>query len=321
MDKLVSIIVPVYNVEEYIEKCIVSILNQTYKHLELILIDDGSKDKSSDICRCYAKKDERIIILTQKNSGVSAARNHGLQYATGEFVTFVDSDDYIRADYIERLLNEADDDVDVVCCNIPSALKNMYGVISNTADIAYVFTEFGYAWGKLIRKDCIDVTFPIEVWYAEDFVFYISIMKNIRKIVVSQYEGYYYRIRRGSLSVKDKTEEHSLKEFKNKYTFVKGFQNLEKVMDMYDIQTKSIIQNHCYYIFLAILLLMYRLQDSGYVIEKKYVSFIRKQMITFYSVFFKITLVQRRNMKRFLFGTVLLISPKIGGSITNKLLE
>lgn len=102
---LVSVIVPVYGVEKYINKCIRSILAQTYFNLEILLIDDGTKDKSGIICDEYAKKDSRIKVFHKKNGGLSDARNYGIECATGEYLTFIDSDDYIDKDYIEFLYN------------------------------------------------------------------------------------------------------------------------------------------------------------------------------------------------------------------------
>ena len=99
----ISVIVPIYNVEKYIDRCIKSIVNQTYKNLEIILINDGSLDKSGQICDTWESKDNRIKVIHQMNSGVSVARNTGLENATGEYVTFVDSDDYIEPKYCEIL--------------------------------------------------------------------------------------------------------------------------------------------------------------------------------------------------------------------------
>ena len=101
MGMLISIIIPVYNVELDLEKCLESIINQTYKNIEIILIDDGSTDNSGKICDIYAEKDCRIELLKQENSGVCSARNLGISKATGEYVTFVDADDWIEEDYIE----------------------------------------------------------------------------------------------------------------------------------------------------------------------------------------------------------------------------
>ena len=101
----ISIIVPVYNVEKYLEKCIDSILNQSYQNLEIILIDDGSTDNSGSICDEYKKKDKRVQVIHQKNQGQSSARNAGLNIAKGSYIGFVDSDDYVEPDYLEQLLN------------------------------------------------------------------------------------------------------------------------------------------------------------------------------------------------------------------------
>ena len=109
-NNLISIIVPIYNSENYIKKCLDSILAQTYSNLEVILIDDGSTDNSYNICKDYQKKDNRIVLLQQKNAGVSRARNHGLEVAKGEYIGFVDSDDlldenwYVILDLIKNLI-------------------------------------------------------------------------------------------------------------------------------------------------------------------------------------------------------------------------
>ena len=105
MEKLISVIVPVYNVEEYVEKCVLSIINQTYKNLEIILVDDGSTDNSGKICDEIAIKDNRIKVIHKKNGGLSDARNVGIDIAKGDYLGFVDSDDYIDPDMYSILLN------------------------------------------------------------------------------------------------------------------------------------------------------------------------------------------------------------------------
>ena len=100
---LISIIVPVYNVESYLERCVNSIINQTYHNLEIILVDDGSPDGSGDLCDKLAKNDDRITVYHKKNGGLSDARNYGVQNANGEYITFIDSDDFVAKDYIEHL--------------------------------------------------------------------------------------------------------------------------------------------------------------------------------------------------------------------------
>lgn len=113
---ILSIIVPVYNVEQYLPRCIDSILEQTFQNFELILVDDGSKDKSGEICDEFAKKDNRIIVIHQENKGVNTARNAGLDIATGSYITFVDSDDWIQPDsYCKSIgLMETNRDIDLL---------------------------------------------------------------------------------------------------------------------------------------------------------------------------------------------------------------
>ena len=103
MEELISIIVPVYNVEKYLEKCVDSIINQTYKNIEIILVDDGSKDNSGKICDIIKEKDERIKVIHKQNGGLSDARNAGLKIAKGTYIGFVDSDDYIAEDMYQTL--------------------------------------------------------------------------------------------------------------------------------------------------------------------------------------------------------------------------
>lgn len=115
---LISIIVPIYNSEKYLKKCVNSIINQTYKDLEIILVDDGSSDTCPKICDEFAELDNRIVVLHKKNEGVSAARNSGLDIAKGEYIGFVDSDDYIAPDMYEMLLIRIlKDGSDMACCN------------------------------------------------------------------------------------------------------------------------------------------------------------------------------------------------------------
>lgn len=117
-EDLISIIVPVYKVENYLSKCLDSMICQTYKNIEIILVDDGSPDNSGKICDDYAKKDSRIKVIHKENGGLSDARNAGLKIATGKYIGFVDSDDYISVEMYEKLYNQAKkEDADIACCN------------------------------------------------------------------------------------------------------------------------------------------------------------------------------------------------------------
>ena len=105
MNKLISIIIPVYKVEEYLEKCVDSVIKQTYDNLEIILVDDGSPDNCGKICDQYSKKDKRVKVIHKENGGLSDARNAGIDISRGEYISFIDSDDYVEIDYIETLYN------------------------------------------------------------------------------------------------------------------------------------------------------------------------------------------------------------------------
>lgn len=116
MEELISVIVPVYNTEQYLERCIDSIISQTYKNLEIILVDDGSTDRSGEICDAYGKKDTRVKVVHKKNGGAATARNRGLEIARGEYIGFVDSDDYIASDMYESLCKYLKEEIDIVTC-------------------------------------------------------------------------------------------------------------------------------------------------------------------------------------------------------------
>ena len=121
----VSIIIPVYNVQKYLRKCLDSIVNQTFKNIEIIIINDGSSDNSLNICKEYSKKDKRINIINKHNEGVSKARNTGLLYATGEYISFIDSDDWVEQNMIEELYNSiTSNKADLCICNFIKENKN-----------------------------------------------------------------------------------------------------------------------------------------------------------------------------------------------------
>ena len=109
-NELISIIVPIYNVEKYLRQCLDSIMNQTYRNFECLLINDGSSDNSEDICREYVSKDSRFRYFEKENGGVSSARNLGIEHSKGEYITFIDSDDWVDSDYLEVLYNSLVDE-------------------------------------------------------------------------------------------------------------------------------------------------------------------------------------------------------------------
>ena len=160
----ISVLIPVYNVEKYIRRCLDSIKDQTFKDFECILIDDGSPDNCPVICDEYAKIDSRFIVIHQKNAGVSAARNAGLDAAKGEWVCFVDSDDWVELDYLEKLYNEAEkSNADIVGCDlIREEITDSYiqevPLIPNKTSCSSILTGEipGWLWIKLFKKDFLN---------------------------------------------------------------------------------------------------------------------------------------------------------------------
>lgn len=211
---LISIIVPVYNVQDYLYRCVDSLLRQTYSNLEIILIDDGSTDRSLNMCRKFAEADARIKIVSQPNKGIGAVRNIGLSCARGEYVAFVDSDDWIEPDMYESLLgvmlNEC---ADIVCCSHfrdmenKSELSNAIGnsVVTLTREEAFEALRVGklvlnFLWDKLFRREVLaDVVFP-EKRQFEDLIVSGQWLYNARKVAYLPSPKYHYVIRTNSLT-------------------------------------------------------------------------------------------------------------------------
>lgn len=213
MNRLISVIVPVYNIEEYINRCIESIINQSYTLFELILVIDGSTDNSEIICDKWAKKDNRIRVIYQENGGVSSARNHGLDEANGDYITFIDGDDYIQPLMLEKLLEKIEQtDSDVSLCNL--CVINLNGNQKSTKmpgemfDKKYLISNYFYnpvvkelLWGpyqKLFKKELLqDIRFK-RYALGEDILFVFEVLQKINKLSYVDYDGYFYVHREGS---------------------------------------------------------------------------------------------------------------------------
>lgn len=213
---LVSIIVPIYNVEEYLRPCLDSLISQTYDNIEIILIDDGSTDSCRDICKAYAKEDERIVYIRQENAGLSAARNKGLEIFHGGYVLFVDSDDWVSVKLVDSLLSLAlRNDVPFVAGGyervksgrMPKTVDSPYRKSLCTGKkyarlMARPMGVFCFAWGRLIHKDLVkDFRFPVGKVFEDIFVM-PRIVYPCRTIAVTTETLYFYRIRNTSISHK-----------------------------------------------------------------------------------------------------------------------
>lgn len=221
MNKIVSIIVPVYNVERYLTKCIESIRNQTYPELQIILVDDGSTDGSSALCDRYQEADARIQVIHKSNGGLVSARKAGLRAAVGTYVLNVDSDDWIENDMVERLLGEAcEHDADIVCSahfldmgNLTKKITNRLEAGSYAAEqlhsrLLYDGTFFqlnitAFIWSKLFRKEILDkVQFSVDdkICFGEDVAVTFPGILFAGKVCITDYAGYHYVQRPGSIT-------------------------------------------------------------------------------------------------------------------------
>lgn len=210
----ISVIVPVYKVEPYIHKCVDSILAQTFTDYELILVDDGSPDTCGNICDEYAQKDARIHVIHKENGGLSDARNAGVKIACGEYVIFIDSDDYIDADMLSYLYeNLKKADADMATCGIYEVYADRIEKQEEEPDfvcsgeeafrcILRGHTIRGEIWNKLIKRSCIsDLEFPKGKLY-EDIFYTVDMMQRIKKVAVGTKPKYYYLHRSDSITGK-----------------------------------------------------------------------------------------------------------------------
>ncbi|RHP33332.1 glycosyltransferase family 2 protein [Lachnotalea sp. AF33-28] len=211
---MISVIVPVYNVTNYISRCVESVLCQSMQDFELILVDDGSTDGSGEICDSYANKDDRICVIHQENQGLSAARNRGLKEAKGEYIAFIDSDDYIDPAYLEVLYrNAADYKAEISVCSYrlvweqpnrssktkayaPSAPVVFTGKEAAGEIVRFSRRKMITAWGKLYRNNLKQwLNYPAGRLHEDEFVTY-RVMYAAERVVVSD-EPYYQYVQRG----------------------------------------------------------------------------------------------------------------------------
>ena len=246
---LVSIIVPIYNVEQYLDRCLLSIKEQTYRNIEVIMVNDGSSDASRSIAERYGTLDRRFRLVDKENGGLSSARNFGMKYVTGAFVAFVDSEDFLANDYVERLLNAFDEQVDIVIGD--------YVIYNDTTQKAYLHglplnrEDFFEVSGKKRLVEALLEGYPVmSVWknmyrvsflrrerlefvserliYAEDKLFNIEAYSKARVVRVIPDIVFYHRIVSGSLSQGYR---------RNKFTMSKElfFRVKEQLENFYDI--------------------------------------------------------------------------------------
>lgn len=220
MNELISVIVPVYNAEKYLRECVDSILNQTYKNFEVILVDDGSTDGSPAICDEYAKTDERVKVIRKENGGVSSARNLGLEVANGEYICFIDSDDFVSEDYLKNLYNSiTENNSDMAFCkyvNYANGKADVSREIFPDAPITFDsekkrvdFTSRFLclnnnltvsSWRILFAKSLLfKCKFDNRINVGEDLLFLIDVIKRVQKVSFVNSIMYFYRVNENSV--------------------------------------------------------------------------------------------------------------------------
>lgn len=317
MQKLVSIVIPIYNVEKYLERCIQSVVKQTYKDIEIILVNDGSTDESGKICEKWKKEDSRIQVINKKNGGLSEARNFGIDIAKGDYICFVDSDDFIENVMIEKLIKineerEADiaicnrfyyyenndkylrfrDENEIMEMNSEEAIKEM--VLLKNFDMA--------AWGKLYKTELFkNIRFPVKK-LSEDYYIMYKLFDIAGKVVYTSKPYYYYLQRKGSISKTPKLNYDFIEAAKLQMDYVeKKYPNLKTYvraayassnMTVYNImldynakikkediiKLKSIVKQNNKYIFAC----------NEWKALKKIQAFLFAECLPAYNIFYKL---------------------------------
>lgn len=258
---MISVIITVYNSENTIRRCLDSVINQTYKDIEIIAINDGSLDNSLILLQEYVKRDNRIVVINQENMGVSAARNVGLSNAKGDFILFIDSDDWIELDMIDRMFQIFKDnqDCDIVFCGHDNADEPSKIVIEK--DIMYEkwdnkkqIIEFmkhkqmtGMLWNKLIRKDLIGGTkFNEKIFYGEDADFLWEILKKTNILIKTNEIFYHHVLDKSSIT----HQNFSDKKYTAIYVWLNIFKDINKnycFLKRYAIERLLSVVTYTYY--------------------------------------------------------------------------
>lgn len=241
MPPLVSIIVPVYNAEKNIGRCIESVLSQTYKDFELILMDDGSKDDSGKICDEYAMKDERIRVIHKENSGVSDTRNQGIAMARGEYLQFIDSDDWITPDATGNFVRMAQDyQCDMVIADFYRVIGERVsqkgaidkeGLLDRDAYATYMMQKpadfyYGVLWNKFFKRSIIEkyqMKMDSSISWCEDFIFNLEYIRNIQSVYVMKVPVYYYVKTKGSLVSQGMSVKNTIRMKRTVFAFYNSF--------------------------------------------------------------------------------------------------
>ena len=268
MNELISVIIPVYNVEQYVESCLNSVINQSYTNLEIILVDDGSTDRSGEICEQYALKDSRIKVIHEENAGLGESRNRGLRIASGDYICFVDSDDWIEEDYCKELVQAAErTNSDIAICGYNECFKDgkkpkvkYDGCFTTTGKeiLHYTMTAnskywFNISvWNKLYKREIIS-----ELWFKsrvyEDIMYNAESMYRANKIAYVNKCLYNYRINREGSIISKGFQRNTIEfEMKFKEERVDFFKRNNEIKLARDAEAVVIHDKLLYYAFMSL---------------------------------------------------------------------
>lgn len=261
---LVSVLLPVYNTENYLKKCIESVLNQNYENIELIIIDDGSTDNSGKICDFYEIKDKRVRVLHKSNEGKSAALNIAIGMANGEYITFIDSDDWVDKNIYSELINALIKyDADIVNCGFYHEYKNKSNEFKSSSlkiydgntliENCYKDGYVNYAiWSKLYKKEIFNsILFPSNCQYEDAYIYFL-VLEKIKKCIVLPKALYHYRQRKGSITYNYFNEKQlelinvhkkNKKYIEEKYPILKSFINKDLLLAYKQILQSIVLSN------------------------------------------------------------------------------
>lgn len=320
-DELISIIIPVYNTQTYLEECLNSVINQTYNNLQVIIINDGSTDGSEDICKRFQEKDNRIEYFYQKNQGVAATRNKGVTLARGKYICFIDSDDYVHVKFIEILYSGiAKNDADLSMCMYSKEPFDLFdsnvdirSLILNGRDMMLHFFQYdidamNVLWNKIYKKELLEnETFPVGLTH-EELVVNAKVYYNSHKVAFFECKPYYYRTTENSIINSSFSE--------RKLDVVCQIEN--RMLYFFELNEKEIYERFLQE-YEVMNLKFYYLCKKNKIIQKK---FICNELRRKYKYYFKETIKSPKTewIKK-LFLLIGLIAPYFSGAIANRIIK
>ena len=283
-NELISVIVTVYNIEKYVERGVNSIINQTYKNLEIILVDDGSTDSGAGICDELAERDDRIVVIHKKNGGPADARNAGMAVAKGNLIGFVDGDDWIDEDMYEKMYSAVlEQDADMAVCRYRQVYKDL--TQDDSVDRVILFEgqealqyyveereEYNIqnaVWNKLFRRELLKgINFPVERWCGEDIVFTTEALSRVKRCVYLDSACYNYIIDREGSIMNTRIISLTFKDLIPIYR--------EKTKFLIKIERQDLADVHDYFFYKRMLLFYNQLKKSDLPDKNKYLNKITK---------------------------------------------